>query len=179
MEAGEPTTAWGRRSCPCVISLGHPCQCSGMAGSAPAVWILMVFRFWEISTPTVFRKCGMDRCCPGLETTLESSTTVSIQSVSPAIGYAGVRMAPAQSYQFAFKIEVIEKSGEVTASSQKDRTPNYKRRTPVCMLNANPIVMRVPRTPQDLAARVCARGQELGAGGGCPALAGRPLQRHS
>ncbi len=56
-------------------------------------------------------------------------------------------------YQFAFKTQVIEKSGEVTASSQKDRTPNYKRRTPVCTLNANPIVVRVPRTPQDLAAR--------------------------
>jgi hypothetical protein len=53
----------------------------------------MVFRFWEISTPRVFRKCGMDRCYPGSEATLESSTTVSIQSVCPAIGYVGVRMA--------------------------------------------------------------------------------------
>src|SRR4030043_1559111 len=90
MEAREFTTAWGRRSCLSVIFLGHPCQCSGMAGSLPVVWILMVFRFWEISTPRVFRKCGMDRCFPGLETTLKSSTTVSTQSVSHAIGYVGV-----------------------------------------------------------------------------------------
>jgi hypothetical protein len=93
MEAGEPTTPWGRRSCLPVISLGRPCQCSGMAGSLPVVWIPMVFRFWEISTPRVFRKYGMDRCYPGLETALESSTTVSIQSVSPAIGYVDVRTA--------------------------------------------------------------------------------------
>ena len=133
MEAGEPTTAWGRRSYPCVISPGHPCQCSGMAGSAPVVWILMVFRSWEISTPGVFRKCGMDRFCPGLETTLESSTTVSIRSVSPAIGYAGVRMAPDRSYQF--EIEVIEESGEVTSPhparfgrARKRARPSARRR---------------------------------------------------
>ena len=34
------------------------------------------------------------------------------------------------------------------------------------------------RTWEDLAARVRARDQALGAGGGCPALAGRPPQRH-
>lgn len=91
MEAGEPITPWGRRSCRSVISLGHPCQCSGMAGSLPVVWIRMVFRSWEISTPRVFRKCGMERCYLGSEITLESSTTVTIQFVSPAIGYAGVK----------------------------------------------------------------------------------------
>jgi hypothetical protein len=34
------------------------------------------------------------------------------------------------------------------------------------------------RTWQDLVARVRARDQALGAGGCCPALAGRPPQRH-
>jgi hypothetical protein len=34
------------------------------------------------------------------------------------------------------------------------------------------------RTWEDLAARVRARDQPLGAGGGCPAFAGRPPQRH-
>ena len=52
--------------------------------------------------------------------------------------------------QFAFKIELIKKSGEVTSPH-----------------------------PARLAARADARGQALGAGGGCPALAGRPPQRHT
>jgi rRNA maturation protein Nop10 len=64
---------------------------------------------------------------------LESSTTVSIRSVSPAIGYAGVRMAPDRSYQF--KIEVIEESGEVTSPhparfgrARKRARPSARRR---------------------------------------------------
>jgi hypothetical protein len=81
------------------------------------VWILMVFSSWEISTPRVFSKGGMDRCYPRSETTLESSTTVSIQSASPAIGSAGVRMALAQS------AELGERDARACGGAKRPRDP--------------------------------------------------------
>jgi len=58
-----------RRSCLFVTFPGRPCRCFGMAGSLPnGVQVL-----GGSKTHRVFRKCGMGRCCPGSETTSESS----------------------------------------------------------------------------------------------------------